>query len=108
MQVSTYATQNLSGRLSGVVSLTDILNLFARASGLNPHDPSELRQLRRRSSSASNTRRSVGSERSESVGGGSSVAGSRRGSQSGSRVRPGIGQGGSAAGGSAAGGSAIV
>jgi len=93
--------QNLSGRLSGVVSLTDILNLFARASGLNPHDPSELRQMRRRSSSASNTRRSIGSERSESV---SSVAGSRRGSQTGTRVRPAVPPGG----GSAAGGSAII
>ncbi|QDS71322.1 hypothetical protein FKW77_001994 [Venturia effusa] len=75
-------SHNMSGRLSGVVSLTDILNLFAKASGLNPHDPSELRQLRRRSSSASNTRRSISSARSESIGGGSSVAGSRRGSQS--------------------------
>ena len=76
---------NLSGRLSGVVSATDILNLFAKASGLNPHDPGELRQLRRRSSSASATRRSVESSRSESVGGGSSVAGSRRGSVTGRR-----------------------
>ncbi|TID14279.1 Ubiquitin-like modifier-activating enzyme [Venturia nashicola] len=95
-------SQNMSGHLSGVVSLTDILNLFAKASGLNPHDPSELRQLRRRSSSASNTRRSISSARSESIGGGSSVAGSRRGSQS--NRRP-IAQGGSGGGG---GGSAIV
>lgn len=43
----------LSGRLTGVVSLTDILNLFARSSGLSPSDPSEQRARRRRSSSAS-------------------------------------------------------
>jgi hypothetical protein len=34
----------MSGRLSGVVSLTDILNLFARASGLQPSDPEEARR----------------------------------------------------------------
>ena len=45
--------QNMSGRLSGVVSLTDVLNLFARASGLSPKDPEEERQRRRRSSSSS-------------------------------------------------------
>ncbi|KAK8007362.1 hypothetical protein PG989_001352 [Apiospora arundinis] len=44
---------NLSGRLTGVVTLTDILNLFARTSGLNPADPSEQRARRRRSSSSS-------------------------------------------------------
>ncbi|KAI7144392.1 hypothetical protein KC347_g615 [Hortaea werneckii] len=43
----------MSGRLSGVVSLTDVLNLFARASGLHPGDPEEMRKLRRRSSSSS-------------------------------------------------------
>ncbi|RMJ23069.1 hypothetical protein PHISP_06074 [Aspergillus sp. HF37] len=43
----------LSGRLVGVVSLTDILNLHARASGLNPADPAESRSRRRRSSSSS-------------------------------------------------------
>ncbi|KAK3320052.1 hypothetical protein B0T19DRAFT_451398 [Cercophora scortea] len=43
----------LSGRLTGVVSLTDILNLFARSSGLRPSDPSEQRARRRRSSSSS-------------------------------------------------------
>ncbi|KIW00416.1 uncharacterized protein PV09_08121 [Verruconis gallopava] len=78
----------LSGRLSGVVSLTDVLNLFAKASGLNPHDPGEVRQMRRRSSSASATRRSIESSRSESVGAGSSIAGSRRGSVSGNRRAP--------------------
>lgn len=44
---------NLSGRLVGVVSLTDILNIFARSSGLAPVDPSEARRQRRRSSSCS-------------------------------------------------------
>ena len=45
--------QIMSGRLSGVVSLTDVLNLFARASGLHPADPEEMRRRRRRSSSSS-------------------------------------------------------
>lgn len=58
---------SLSGRLTGVVSLTDILNLFARASGLNPREPNELRRSRRRSSSSS-VRRSGESGRSESLG----------------------------------------
>ncbi|KAI0023926.1 hypothetical protein F4780DRAFT_726909 [Xylariomycetidae sp. FL0641] len=44
---------HLSGRLTGVVSLTDILNLFAKTSGLNPTDPNEQRARRRRSSSSS-------------------------------------------------------
>lgn len=43
----------MSGRLAGVVSLTDILNLFAKTTGLNPADPNEQRARRRRSSSAS-------------------------------------------------------
>jgi CBS domain-containing protein len=42
-----------SGRLTGVVTLTDILNLFAKASGLHPTDPGEQRARRRRSSSSS-------------------------------------------------------
>ncbi|RPB25561.1 hypothetical protein L211DRAFT_783175 [Terfezia boudieri ATCC MYA-4762] len=41
------------GRLIGVISLTDILNLFARSSGLSPVDPNEARKQRRRSSSSS-------------------------------------------------------
>ncbi|KAK4936209.1 cell separation during budding [Elasticomyces elasticus] len=49
----------ISGRLVGVISLTDILVLFARAGGLgNTADPTELRMRRRRSSSSS-VRRSV-------------------------------------------------
>lgn len=43
----------MSGRLSGVVSLTDVLNVLARASGLSPGDPDETRRRRRRSSSSS-------------------------------------------------------
>lgn len=42
--------QGMSGRLSGVCSLTDVLNLFARASGLSPSDPEEARRRRRQSS----------------------------------------------------------
>ncbi|KAI5854477.1 hypothetical protein GGS23DRAFT_474944 [Durotheca rogersii] len=44
---------HLSGRLIGVITLTDILNLFARSTGLNPADPNEQRARRRRSSSSS-------------------------------------------------------
>lgn len=44
---------HLSGKLTGVISLTDILNLFARSSGLHPTDPGEQRARRRRSSSSS-------------------------------------------------------
>lgn len=44
---------HLSGRLTGVVSLTDILNLFAKSSGLHPSDPDAQRARRRRSSSSS-------------------------------------------------------
>lgn len=54
---------HLSGRLTGVISLTDILNLFARSSGLNPGDPGEQRDRRRRSSSSS-IRPSLEGERS--------------------------------------------
>lgn len=45
--------QHMSGRLSGVISLTDVLNLFAKAGGLSPADPAEARRQRRRSSSSS-------------------------------------------------------
>lgn len=44
---------HLSGRLTGVVSLTDILNIFAKTGGLHPPDPSNQRARRRRSSSGS-------------------------------------------------------
>lgn len=53
----------LSGRLLGAVSLTDILNLEARVSGLSPGDPTEHRNNHRRSSSSS-----VGVRRSGEVG----------------------------------------
>lgn len=43
----------MSARLSGVVSLTDILNLYARASGLHPGDIEDARRKRRGSSSSS-------------------------------------------------------
>lgn len=43
----------ISGHLFGVISLTDILILFARASGLPVTEPRELRLGRRRSSSSS-------------------------------------------------------
>lgn len=71
----------MSGRLSGVISLTDVLNLFARASGLHPHDPDEARRARRRSSSSS-VRRSMDSSRSESMSGIGGAAGGRRSSVS--------------------------
>lgn len=53
MPASALPGASLSGRLSSVVSLTDILNLFAKQSGLNPSDPGEQRARRRRSSSSS-------------------------------------------------------
>ena len=53
---------SLSGRLNGVISLTDILNLFAKSSGLHPSDPGEQRARRRRSSSSS-VRPSIDSSR---------------------------------------------
>ncbi|KAI4109018.1 MAG: hypothetical protein L6R37_000736 [Teloschistes peruensis] len=57
-----------AGRLAGVVSLTDILNLFARASGLHPTDPDERRRMRRSSSSSLGVVRGSGeSVRSSSV-----------------------------------------
>ncbi len=53
VSASTLPGAAMSGKLSGVVSLTDILNLFARASGLHPGDLEEARRMRRRSSSGS-------------------------------------------------------
>jgi hypothetical protein len=73
ISASAITGASLSGRISGVISLTDILNLFARASGLHPHDPEEARRARRRSSSSS-MRASMDSSRSESVSG---IAGRR-------------------------------
>lgn len=56
----------ISGRLTGVISLTDILNLFARQSGLHPLSPNDQRARRRRSSSSS-MRPSIDSARGSSV-----------------------------------------
>lgn len=50
---SALARVCISGRLIGVVSLTDILNMFAKLTGLHPLDPREQRARRRRSSSSS-------------------------------------------------------
>lgn len=63
----------LSGHLVGLVSLTDILNLFAKASGLHPGDPDKTRRERRRSSASSGMsgtalRRSVDLGRSADLG----------------------------------------
>ncbi|KAK3055938.1 cell separation during budding [Extremus antarcticus] len=73
---------NLSGRLSGVVSLTDVLNVLARASGLSPGDPEATRRRRRRSSSSSLRRSFAEGTRpsAEIVRGGSMDAGRRSGS----------------------------
>lgn len=50
---ASFPGAHVSGRLTGVVSLSDILNLFARSTGLHPSDPGEQRARRRRSSSSS-------------------------------------------------------
>lgn len=73
---------NLSGRLSGVVSLTDVLNVLARASGLSPGDPEATRRRRRRSSSSSLSRSFAEGTRpsAEIIRGGSMDAGRRSGS----------------------------
>ena len=53
VSTSSLPGSHLSGRLIGVITLTDILSLFARTTGLNPTDPNEQRARRRRSSSSS-------------------------------------------------------
>lgn len=50
---SAMAGAGMSGKLMGVISLTDILNMFAKYTGLHPADPGEQRARRRRSSSSS-------------------------------------------------------
>lgn len=72
----------MSGRLSGVVSLTDILNLFARASGLQPSDPEEARRARRGSSASRSSVVSIGRSVAEEKGGarGGSLDSARSGS----------------------------
>jgi CBS domain-containing protein len=59
VSASSLPGANISGRLVGVVSLTDVLILFAKASGLSVMDPSDIRKGRRRSSSSSVHRPSV-------------------------------------------------
>lgn len=56
----------MSGRLSGVISLTDVLNTFAKSTGLHPSDPGHQR-ARRRKSSSSSMRASMDSARAGSV-----------------------------------------
>jgi len=53
VSAATIPGSSMSGCLSGVVSLTDILNLYAKASGLKPEDLEETRRKRRTSSSSS-------------------------------------------------------
>jgi CBS domain-containing protein len=65
--------QITSGRLVGVISLTDVLNLFARASGINTSRPDEARSRRR--SSSSSLRGSMDSSRASLSG----IAGPRNG-----------------------------
>lgn len=53
VSASSLQSTPISGRLTGVISLTDILNCFGRQSGLQISDPGEQRDRRRRSSSSS-------------------------------------------------------
>ncbi|KAG9251677.1 uncharacterized protein F5Z01DRAFT_662630 [Emericellopsis atlantica] len=63
---STMLGSRMSGTLTGVVSLTDILNCFAKSTGLHPTDPGAQR-ARRRKSSSSSMRASIDSMRAGSV-----------------------------------------
>jgi len=58
ISASSLPGARISGRLVGVLSLTDILILFAKVGGLETADPNEIR-LRRRRSSSSSVRRSI-------------------------------------------------
>jgi len=53
VSASSLQSTPISGRLTGVVSLSDILNCFGRQSGLHVSEPGEQRERRRRSSSSS-------------------------------------------------------
>ncbi|KAK6582554.1 hypothetical protein PZA11_004962 [Diplocarpon coronariae] len=66
VSAAAFPGARISGRLTGVISLTDILNLFARKSGLNPLSPGDQREHRRRSSSSS-VRPSIDSGRNSSI-----------------------------------------
>ena len=57
ISAAAFPGARISGKLTGVISLTDVLNLFARQSGLVTNDPSEERQHRRRSESISSMSR---------------------------------------------------
>lgn len=57
ISAASFPGARISGKLTGVISLTDVLNLFARQSGLQTQDPSEERQYRRRSESISSVSR---------------------------------------------------
>ena len=59
VSASSLPGARISGRLVGVVSLTDVLILFAKASGLSVMDPIDIRKGRRRSSSSSVHRPSI-------------------------------------------------
>jgi CBS domain-containing protein len=63
VSASSLPGTRISGRLVGVLSLTDILILFARAGGMQVADPGEIRMRRRRDSSGS-----VGGRRSMDLG----------------------------------------
>jgi hypothetical protein len=66
ISASSLPGSRISGHLTGVISLTDILNLFARQSGLKPLSPDNQRSRRRRSSSSS-IRPSIDSARASSI-----------------------------------------
>lgn len=53
MPASALPGASISGKLIGVISLTDVLNIFAKSTGLHPGNPEEQRARRRRSSSSS-------------------------------------------------------
>jgi CBS domain-containing protein len=59
VSASSLPGAKISGRLVGVVSLTDVLILFAKASGLSVMNPNDIRKGRRRSSSSSIHRPSI-------------------------------------------------
>ncbi|EHY55811.1 cell separation during budding [Exophiala dermatitidis] len=87
ISASSLPGARISGRLVGVVSLTDILILFARASGMGEvADPNEIRMRRRRSSSSS-VRKSFDLGPRPSLSGAGGVGIPRRGSGEYSRSR---------------------
>ena len=76
ISAAAFPGARISGKLTGVVSLTDVLNLFSRQSGLVTDEPSAERQYRRRSESVSSNKtgnESVRSARPSMDGRGSSI-----------------------------------